>query len=324
MPPGRPEKSPLDMNRRPRKIRDPIRDPELRAWREAGAHFGADGTRLFYRDEGRGEAPLLLLHAYPTGSWGWRPILPALARRGRVVAPDLPGSGLSDKPSGRANYAAARLADQVAALVERLDPPAVHIWAHAYGSCVAQELVARAAEGRLPFRVASICFMNAGLFPEVAHLGRTQRFLLTKPGGLFARLFPAPRWGFFRNFPKSFGPATRPSARELARHWELMAYQRGHRRAPEVMTYLVERKREAPRWLAALEAYGGPAGLISGLGDPIAGRATSERWRERFPNRPLIEFDEGVGHYPPLERPKLTLGLYERFRERARLGCGTK
>jgi pimeloyl-ACP methyl ester carboxylesterase len=55
------------------------------------------GSRLFYRDEGHGP-PVLLLHGWTGNSYQWRRMLPGLARTHRVIAPDLPGCGRSEKP----------------------------------------------------------------------------------------------------------------------------------------------------------------------------------------------------------------------------------
>src|SRR5258708_11563616 len=58
-----------------------------------------DGHRLFYREAGDAEAPVLvLLHGFPTSSHMFRHLLPALADEYRVIAPDHLGFGLSDAP----------------------------------------------------------------------------------------------------------------------------------------------------------------------------------------------------------------------------------
>ncbi|HUJ91991.1 MAG TPA: alpha/beta fold hydrolase, partial [Gaiellaceae bacterium] len=57
-----------------------------------------DGLRMHYVDEGEGD-PVLLLHGEPTWSFLWRRLIPPLAARGRVIAPDLIGFGRSDKPT---------------------------------------------------------------------------------------------------------------------------------------------------------------------------------------------------------------------------------
>src|ERR1700747_1187129 len=60
----------------------------------------ADGIQVFYREAGDPQAPVvLLLHGFPTSSHMFRELIPRLADRFRVIAPDLPGFGQSDMPS---------------------------------------------------------------------------------------------------------------------------------------------------------------------------------------------------------------------------------
>src|SRR6202047_3802635 len=59
-----------------------------------------DGLKIFYREAGAADAPaLLLLHGFPSSSHMFRDLIPLLADRFHVVAPDLPGFGQSDMPS---------------------------------------------------------------------------------------------------------------------------------------------------------------------------------------------------------------------------------
>ena len=58
-----------------------------------------DGLTIGYRELGDGP-PVVLLHGWPTSSYLWRDVMPAIARTNRVIAPDLPGFGVSDKPAG--------------------------------------------------------------------------------------------------------------------------------------------------------------------------------------------------------------------------------
>jgi pimeloyl-ACP methyl ester carboxylesterase len=68
-----------------------------------------DGVEVFYREAGPANAPvLLLLHGFPTFSHMYRELMPKLADRFRVIAPDYPGYGFSDEYS-----------TEVAALVRR-------------------------------------------------------------------------------------------------------------------------------------------------------------------------------------------------------------
>lgn len=62
-----------------------------------------DGHRVFYREAGPADAPaILLLHGFPTSSHLFRELIPKLATRYRVVAPDLPGYGLTEMKRGAA------------------------------------------------------------------------------------------------------------------------------------------------------------------------------------------------------------------------------
>jgi pimeloyl-ACP methyl ester carboxylesterase len=58
-----------------------------------------DGLKIFYRETGAAEAPkLLLLHGFPSSSHMFRDLIPLLADRFHIIAPDLPGFGQSDMP----------------------------------------------------------------------------------------------------------------------------------------------------------------------------------------------------------------------------------
>src|ERR1700747_2016539 len=62
----------------------------------------ADGVQVFYREAGDPQAPVvLLLHGFPTSSFMFRELIPRLADRYRVIAPDLPGFGFTEVPEKR-------------------------------------------------------------------------------------------------------------------------------------------------------------------------------------------------------------------------------
>jgi pimeloyl-ACP methyl ester carboxylesterase len=64
----------------------------------------ADGISIFYREAGSADGPVvLLLHGFPTSSFQFRELIPRLADKYRVIAPDLPGFGFTEVPAER-NY----------------------------------------------------------------------------------------------------------------------------------------------------------------------------------------------------------------------------
>jgi pimeloyl-ACP methyl ester carboxylesterase len=73
-----------------------------------------DGAKTFYREAGPAHAPnLLLLHGFPTSSHMFRDLIPLLADRFHVVAPDLPGFGLSESPGRGLTF------DRIAQTIDR-------------------------------------------------------------------------------------------------------------------------------------------------------------------------------------------------------------
>jgi pimeloyl-ACP methyl ester carboxylesterase len=109
-----------------------------------------------------GEGPLvLLLHGFPDFWYGWRRQIPALAAAGyRVVAPDLRGYNLSDKPRGVRAYGVRTLARDVASLVEGLGEERAHVVGHDMGAGLAW-----ATAMTHPERVARLAVLN-GPHPE--------------------------------------------------------------------------------------------------------------------------------------------------------------
>ncbi len=85
-------------------------------------HIAADGLRFFYREAGDAQAPvLLLLHGFPSSSHQFRNLIPPLATRFRVIAPDLPGFGFTEVPAERKYvYTFDNLAQSLEAFVDAL------------------------------------------------------------------------------------------------------------------------------------------------------------------------------------------------------------
>ena len=286
---------------------------DFELWRAANSQVRLLGQSVFVRSGGDGEL-LLLLHAYPTASWGFHKVWEYLCDDYKLIAPDLPGSGFSDKPAG-GDFSVARLADTVEALIVQSGAKTVHVLAHAYASVVAQELLARPLDGpNRPFSIGSACFINAGLFPDVGQPTRMQRLLLSPVGPWISRLTPHPYSIFRRRLAEAFGSDTQPSENELRIIWRLLRFNRGLVVVPNVLVYLRDRERLADRLSGALERTDTPIGLICGAGDPMGGAEVMRVWRERLPEAPVFELDPRVGHYPPLECPQDVVAAYRSFR----------
>src|ERR1700721_1317368 len=92
----------------------------------------ADGVQVFYREAGSPQAPVvLLLHGFPTSSFMYRELIPRLADRYRVIAPDLPGFGFTEVPEKRKyTYTFDALAATVDAFTKaiKLDRDAIYVF----------------------------------------------------------------------------------------------------------------------------------------------------------------------------------------------------
>ena len=271
----------------------------LADWRAAGRDFQFRGHRVFLRVDGPVGAPaLLLIHGFPTASWDWCKLWPDLARMHRLVAADMLGLGFSAKPRGH-RYTVAEQADLFLAALAEAGVSDCAILAHDLGDTVAQELIARAIEGRLAVRLRGVILLNGGLFPETHRPVLLQKLLLSPLGPLIARL--SSRAKLAANLTAIAGD-TKPSAAELDAMWTLMSRDDGRLALPGLIRYMVERREQRERWVGALQRCPVPLTVINGSADPISGAHMVARLRElRIPAK-VIEL-AGVGHYPQMEAP---------------------
>ncbi len=93
-----------------------------------------NGLRIHYKQAGSGP-PLILLHGSPLTSRSWNGIIPRLSERFTVVAPDLRGHGLSEKP--QTGYEVHTIAEDIRQLVLQLQFPSINIVGHDLGGIVA-------------------------------------------------------------------------------------------------------------------------------------------------------------------------------------------
>jgi haloalkane dehalogenase len=104
--------------------------------------------RVHYLDEGPAAAdPVLLLHGEPSWCYLYRKMVPLLVAAGhRVIAPDLPGFGRSDKPSRRGDYTYQRHVDWMDSLLQQLDLTNITLVCQDWGGLIGLRLVAERGE----------------------------------------------------------------------------------------------------------------------------------------------------------------------------------
>ena len=123
----------------------------------------SDGVNVFYREAGPANAPVvLLLHGFPTSSFQYRELLPRLADRYHVIAPDLPGFGFTEVPAERSySYTFDGLAKTIFAFTQALHLTRYALYVFDYGAPTGFRLALMAPE-----RVTAIVSQNGNAYEE--------------------------------------------------------------------------------------------------------------------------------------------------------------
>src|SRR5262245_40638281 len=122
-----------------------------------------DGQSVFYREAGDHDAPtLVLLHGFPTSSHMFRHLIPALADRYHLVAPDHVGFGASAMPTVKEfGYSFDSLADVTEALLGYLGVRTYSMYVQDYGAPIGWRLATRS-----PDRITAIITQNGNAYTE--------------------------------------------------------------------------------------------------------------------------------------------------------------
>jgi pimeloyl-ACP methyl ester carboxylesterase len=123
----------------------------------------AQGLKIFYREAGKPGSPVvLLLHGFPTSSHMYRELIPLLADRYHVIAPDLPGFGFSDAPPREQyRYTFDNLASTIDAFTETLKLNRYALQVFDYGAPVGFRLALAHPE-----RITAIVTQNGNAYEE--------------------------------------------------------------------------------------------------------------------------------------------------------------
>jgi pimeloyl-ACP methyl ester carboxylesterase len=266
---------------------------------EPGSHdLIVRGVRVRYTELGAKSSPLLLLiHGYLVSGRCWSLVAPKLAEHFRVVMPDLPGFGESEKPIDY-NYTREGFAETILDLLAGLDAPRAHICGHSMGGAIALTLAADHAE-----RVNKLAVINSVSYP----------FKLPLAG----RLAAIPGLGEFmikRLYKKAV----------LRDYFKKSVYAPGFKMDEEMFSYFYscfdrpESRESAFRSFAAstdlssltpkVTRVKAPTMILWGEMDPMFPVSLAQRLSRDIIGSQLHTLP-GCGHAPPEEQPEKTAAL---------------
>ena len=272
-------------------------------------HFiEVNGIKLHYVEEGQGEL-VILLHGFPEFWYGWRKQIPVLGKKYRVVAPDMRGYNLSDKPAGVENYKIDKLAGDIAALINVLGEEKAIVVGHDWGGAVAW-----AVASLHPAMVKKLGILNV---PHPSEMKKAlMGFNLAQwKKSYYIFLFQLPRLperfigrdleGFFTKAFTSFLPKGKTASitdEEVAKYVE--AYSQ-----PGMLTAAINYYRATFRQIkdTSLGAHGKlkmPVLMIWGEQDIALGKELTYNTKDYCENLEII-YDPGSGHFIQQDNPEL-------------------
>jgi len=283
------------------------------AWLANGERVKVMEHQVFVFEQGSGPN-VILIHGFPTSCHDFRELIGILERRFRCVAFDFLGFGLSDKPEAF-SYSLFQQTDLIEALAADKGIKAAHIISHDMGTSAHTELLVRQQEGRLGFQVLTSTFLNGSMIKDMATLTDFQRLLedpqqLPQVMDLCANMVETYVPGLKKLMKK---PEVISEEDEIVMK-EILLYQQGNLRIPNVYAYVRERYLHKERWLGALQNEKTPVQFVWATGDPVANHAMGKKLSELVPQARYTEV-ENTGHFIPIEAPETVAKSFEMFVE---------
>jgi pimeloyl-ACP methyl ester carboxylesterase len=270
------------------------------------------GVRIHVAEAGPADGPpVMLVHGFPQNWWEWKDIIGPLAADGyRVLCPDLRGAGWSSAPADR--YLKSDMAEDLAAVLDRLDVRPVRLVAHDWGGPVATIMMLQH-----PGQVTGFFGLNTSgpwFNRDTALLRHLWRFWYQVPmlvPVIGPRVVGDPQGRFLRFMCRWVGAGFLPP--EIDEYVAQMGEQ-GHAVAGS-RWYRAAQTADAPRWIRGEYADARidvPVRFLHGLDDPVITPMMTRPFEERAADFRLETVD-GVGHWIVEQRPELVLDRLRAF-----------
>ena len=269
-----------------------------------------DGIEIFYREAGPADAPtIVLLHGYPSSSRQFDILIPLLATKYHLIAPDYPGLGLSDTPSPTTyTYTFDHLAQTMNDLLENLKVTHYTLYLHDYGAPIGFRMILAHPDQLHALIIQNGNLYKAGLGAKWTKIAEYWADPKAHPEVLNAFLsFEATKDRHLAgtSHPERYNPDTwnseyvdlsRPGQREI--QGDLLYDYRTN-----VASY--------PKWQTWLREHQPPTLVAWGEHDPSFIAAGAEAFRQDLPNAEIHLLD--AGHFPLDEQTDETANLIFQF-----------
>ena len=270
----------------------------------------ARGIEFHYAEAGSGDDVVLCLHGWPQHWYEWRHLMPALAERHRVIAPDLRGFGWSEAPAG--GYEKENLADDVLAILAELGLQRVKLVGHDWGGWIGFLLCLREPERFERYLSLNILPPWTSTRAMAPHLWRFWYQWMISAPGLGYRLH---RSGKF--VPKVLvgGSVRREVWDEATIHAFSDTFAEPARARAGVQMYRVFNLREVPgiaRGRYADARLQVPTKLLFGTGDAALNHEIL-KGQEDHADDMTVEKVDGCGHFIADEMPELVAERARQF-----------
>lgn len=270
-------------------------------WEKKGDLIPIFDKEIFTIDVGNHRNCLLILHGYLTSSYDYHKVLPELSKHYRVVLLDFIGFGFSEKLD-KQYCTIIDQTDYVLELCRLLELENITIFAHDYGTEVAQEIIARQNYSLIDFSVEKYIFCNGNMpLDHSFFLDYHKKFKENVAKNLISMLAS---FGIYKKSIRAvFFDERKITDQELTEMWYQLELNKGRDVINFVHHYIRERKIFWQRWITALKENKVPITLILGRKDPINDDETPNPLASKIEEIDIF-WIENCGHYPMLERPK--------------------
>lgn len=271
-----------------------------------------DGLTIRVAESGEADAPsVLLIHGWGASIYMWRDWFVPLAAEGyRAVAIDLPGHGLSDKPTDEGRYRLESLVACVRAVIEGTGLRRPHVVAQSMGGTIALELAVSGDPG-----IGRLVLVNPACFGRVHVLPLAQRASPKVVEPVLAHLVP--RWVVDRAHRRVYGDPSLITDDDIDQYWapsQFAGYASAMRRLLHEFTWTRPAVSEMVQRLRSLTPPTSPPLAVLGTRDRLVRDARPFAVAVRKGGAPLEIYSVvGGGHAVNEERPREVLALVTAF-----------